>query len=64
MPRVLERAALVREVPEVAVERVDLGRGRLHRHVVRGGVGDGVFAGANVPGPPGSDDVRCGASAW
>ena len=59
--RVLENAALVRDVPEIAVARVDLGGGRGHGNVVRGGVGERILAAADVPLAPRRDDGKLGS---
>ena len=53
--RVFERAALVRDVPDVAVAAVDLGGGGGDGHVVRRGVVDGVLARNDVPLAPRRD---------
>src|SRR5260370_42282370 len=46
------------EVPDVAVAAVDIFFALLHRNVVFLGVGDGVFAGIDVPLAPGCDDLQ------
>src|ERR1035438_5049510 len=55
--RVLQRAAFVRDVPDVAVAAVDLGGGGGDGDVVRARVLDGVLAGHDVPLPPGGDHL-------
>ena len=58
--RILEDPALVRDVPDVAVARVDLGGGGGHRDVALGGVGEGVLAAADVPLAPRRDHGQLG----
>ena len=53
--RVFERAAFVRDVPDVAVAAVDLGGRSGDRHVVCARVFDGVFARNDVPFAPRRD---------
>src|SRR3954453_4369684 len=57
-PWILECAALMGKMPKVAIERIDLGRRGLHRHIVRSGVRDSVFPGADVPRAPGYDNCQ------
>ena len=59
-PRVFERAALVGNVPQVVVAAVDGLLGGGDGDVVRLGVGDGVFAGADLPLAPRGDDLQAG----
>ena len=56
--RVLERAALVGEVPEVAVARVRIFLRHRHGDAVRGGVVDRVLARDDVPLAPRRDDLQ------
>ena len=58
--RVLERPALVGDVPQVAVAAVDLLLGRGHRHAVRARVVDRVLAAVDRPHAPGRDDLELG----
>ncbi len=53
--RILERAALVAQVPQVAVARVEVARGLEHRDAVSFGVGERVLARADVPLAPRRD---------
>ncbi len=53
-------AALVAQVPEVAILAVDAILGGLDRHIVLGGIVERVLAAADVPLAPGGDDVQ----AW
>src|SRR5450759_852392 len=48
----LEHATLVGDVPDVPVARVNLVAGRRNRNLVSFGVGDRVFAAADVPFAP------------
>ena len=60
VPRILQRAALVAQVPEVAVLAVDALHGGLDGHIVLGGVVQRVLAPADVPLAPGGDDAQPG----
>ena len=59
-PRVLEDAALVGDVEEVAVHGVRPRRRRRDRDPVALGIGHEIRARAEVPVPPGSDDLELG----
>ena len=56
--RIFQRAAFVREMPEVAVARVRILLRHRHGDAARGGVVDGVFARDDVPLAPRRDDVQ------
>ena len=58
--RVLEDSAFVRDVPDVAVARIDLRGRRRHGNVVRGRIGERVFATPDVPYAPRGDDRQVG----
>ena len=58
--RILQFAALMGEMPEIAVAAIDLGFCGINRNVVRLGVVDGVLAGLDVPDSPRSDDLQMG----
>lgn len=58
--RIFEDAALVGDVPDVAVARVDLFLGRGNRDILFGSVFDGVFAAPDVPLAPWSDHGEIG----
>ena len=57
---VFERAALVGDVPDVAVAAVDFGGGSGDGDVALAGVLDGILAGDDGPLAPGSDDGQVG----
>ena len=59
-PGVLQDAALVAHVPDVAVAAVDRLVAVRHGHVVRRGVGQRILARADVPLAPGGDDLAAG----
>ena len=54
--RVFQFAALVRDVPDIAIAAVDIGCALRDRHIVLLGVFDGVFARDDVPFAPWRDD--------
>ena len=56
--RILERTALVRDVPEVAVARVDLGFGGRHLDAARRRIVDRVLARADIPLTPRRDHLE------
>jgi hypothetical protein len=60
VPGILEGAALVGEVPEVAVAAVDLARGGARGDPVLGEVGEQVLAAAELPVPPCRDHLEIG----
>src|SRR6266851_4520424 len=51
-------------MPDVAIATVDIFFALLHGNVVVLSVGDGVFAGSNVPLAPGSDDLQIGRDGF
>ncbi len=55
---IFQLAAFVAEVPDVTVAAVDIFLALLHRDVVFLRVGDGIFAGIDVPLAPGGDDLQ------
>ena len=60
LPGILQRPALVGQVPQVAVTTVDRFYGGSHRDVALAGVMDGVLARADLPLAPGGDHLE----AW
>src|SRR4051812_43691417 len=54
--RIFQHSALVGNVPDISIPRVDLVSGRRHRNVVRFGVSDGILAASDIPLPPRCDD--------
>src|SRR5882757_5174296 len=61
---ILEFAAFVAEVPDVAVAAVDIFFALLDGDVVFLRVGDGVFAGVDIPFAPRSDDLEIGGDGF
>src|SRR5713226_2205334 len=61
---IFELAAFVAEVPDVAVAAVDIFFALLHRDIVFLRVGDGVFAGIDVPLAPRRDDLQIGGNGF
>ena len=56
--RIFELAAFVAEVPDVAIAAVDIFFALLNGNVVLLRVGDGIFAGIDVPFAPGRDNLH------
>src|SRR4029077_5114984 len=61
---ILELAAFVAEVPDVAVAAVDVFLALLDGNLVRFGVGDGVLARIDVPFAPRRNDLQSGRDGF
>ena len=61
---IFELAAFVTEMPDVAVAAVDVFLALLDRDVVLLRIGNGVFAGIDVPFAPGSNDLDTGRNGF